>query len=178
VRCTLTFVHGAAINIVWLISTCASLSRGVLEFAFHRNLSPEREPFGKWNKSNWYRICDRGHRYFSFLHLKSRGGYVSDGVWSKSDQRVIIKFLLNERIDPYEITHRPQVQFRKDFKFIYPHRSLSPIKIEFSRPSLPSITQGSIKFVSALLLQAWKTWCSVLTSEKGWKSKYSLNSRH
>jgi hypothetical protein len=91
-------------DIVWSISTCASLPRWVLEFAFHRGLSPECGCFGKLNGSNRFRVSDWGHNYFPFCTLKS----VQDTFRMEHGQRVIIKSLLNEGADTRDITDRLQ----------------------------------------------------------------------
>jgi hypothetical protein len=48
-------------DIVWSVSTCARLPRWVLEIAFYGSLFLEYGPFGKWNRSNRFRVCDWRH---------------------------------------------------------------------------------------------------------------------
>jgi hypothetical protein len=78
--------------IVWLINIWASLPRWVLEFAFHGGLCPEYEPFGKLNRSNWFRVCDWCHNYFPILYLKIRQGYILDRIWSESDCEISLEW--------------------------------------------------------------------------------------
>jgi hypothetical protein len=59
-------------SIVWSISTCPSLTCWDLELAFHRSLFPECGPFGKFNRSNRFLVCDWRHNYVLILYLKIR----------------------------------------------------------------------------------------------------------
>jgi hypothetical protein len=74
------------------ISTCPSVTRWDLEFAFHGNLTPEYGPFGKLNRSDRFRVCDWRYNYFLILYLKICSRYISDGIWSENDHPISLEW--------------------------------------------------------------------------------------
>jgi hypothetical protein len=78
-----------------------------LQFGFHVNISLEYGPFEELNKSNRIRLCGFLKMILPVWTLKS----VNSPFGMEYDQRVIIKFLLNEGADVRDIADRLQEQF-------------------------------------------------------------------
>jgi hypothetical protein len=78
-----------------------------MEFAFHGGLSPKCGFFGKLNRLNRFQDATDAIISFPFCTLKS----VKDTFRMDHDQRVIIKFLFNEKADARDIADRLQAQF-------------------------------------------------------------------
>jgi hypothetical protein len=81
----------AICHIVWSISTCPSLTRWDVEFAFHGSISPQCPAFGKLNRSNWIWVCRFLENYFSILDVKICQRSVYDGIWSESDHPIYLE---------------------------------------------------------------------------------------
>jgi hypothetical protein len=96
-------------NIVWYKSTCASLPRWVLEFAFQVSVSLEYEPIEKLNRSNRIRLYGLLKMIFLVWTLKC----VKSTFGMEYDQRMIIKFLWNEKADGRDIANRLQTDCRQ-----------------------------------------------------------------
>jgi hypothetical protein len=67
-------------GIVWYITTCASLTRWVLELAFQVSISLQSGPVGKLNRSNQIQLYSFSKTALSGLNPTIREKYVWDGV--------------------------------------------------------------------------------------------------
>jgi hypothetical protein len=101
-------------DIVSQESTCASLPRWVLEFAFQVGISLKSGPFSKLNRPNRIRLCGFKKMIFPVWTRKSvQNTFVMD-----DGERVIIKFRENKGADACQIAAILQAQFAEyDYQF-------------------------------------------------------------